>query len=124
MRWVALLAGLAVAGPAFAQGTAETQVPAGHGEITIPKTNWSFNGPFGTFDRASAQRGFQVYKEVCANCHGMKLLSYRDLTGIGLNEAQVESHRRLLRSAHDRRHRSADNPARPPFRPVPLAIPK
>ena len=91
MRWVALLAGLALAGPALAQGSAETEVPAGHGEITIPKTSWSFNGPFGTFDRASAQRGFQVYKEVCANCHGLRLLSYRDLTGIGLNEAQVKA---------------------------------
>ncbi|MGI4950253.1 MAG: cytochrome c1 [Janthinobacterium lividum] len=63
----------------------------GHDEANIPKVNWSFNGPFGTYDRASMQRGFQVYKEVCANCHSMKLLSYRNLSGIGLNEAQVKA---------------------------------
>ena len=62
-----------------------------HDEIVVPKTNWSFDGPFGTYDRASAQRGFQVYKEVCANCHSMKLMSYRNLTGIGLTAEQVKA---------------------------------
>jgi len=33
------------------------------------KTNWSFKGIFGTFDRASLQRGYQVYQEVCSGCH-------------------------------------------------------
>ena len=51
----------------------------------LPKESWSFNGPFGTFDRASAQRGFQVYNEVCSSCHSMKLMSYRNLAGIGLS---------------------------------------
>ncbi len=73
---------LAAAAPAFAQA---------HDVIKIPKEKWSFDGPFGTFDRASAQRGFQVYKEVCANCHSMRLLSYRDLSGIGLNAEQVKA---------------------------------
>lgn len=40
---------------------------------------WSWEGPFGTFDRAALQRGFQVYKEVCSSCHGLKHLSYRNL---------------------------------------------
>ena len=62
-----------------------------HTEIAIPKEKWSFDGPFGTYDRAALQRGFQVYKEVCANCHSMSLLSYRNLSGIGLNEAQVKA---------------------------------
>jgi len=56
-----------------------------------PKQHWHADGIFGTVDLAAAQRGFQVYKEVCANCHGMKLLSYRHLTGLGLNEAQVKA---------------------------------
>ena len=43
------------------------------------KVDWSFNGFFGKFDRAQLQRGFQVYKEVCASCHSMKYLSYRNL---------------------------------------------
>ncbi|WP_458094081.1 cytochrome c1 [Roseomonas sp. WA12] len=61
----------------------------GHEVIHIPNTNFSFDGIFGTFDRASAQRGFQVYKEVCSACHSMRQLSYRHLTGIGLTPPQI-----------------------------------
>lgn len=43
------------------------------------KVDWSFKGITGKFDRASLQRGFQVYKEVCASCHSMQYLSYRNL---------------------------------------------
>jgi ubiquinol-cytochrome c reductase cytochrome c1 subunit len=81
LRWVLVAATIGFATPAFAQ----------HEEIVLPKENWSFNGPFGTFDRASVQRGYQVYKEVCSNCHSMRLLSYRDLSGIGLNEEQIKA---------------------------------
>ena len=41
--------------------------------------DWSFKGITGKFDRASLQRGYQVYNEVCASCHSMRLLSYRNL---------------------------------------------
>jgi ubiquinol-cytochrome c reductase cytochrome c1 subunit len=40
---------------------------------------WSFEGPFGKYDRGALQRGFQVYKEVCSSCHSLRLLSYRNL---------------------------------------------
>lgn len=60
-------------------------------EIHLPKQAWSFNGVFGTFDRASAQRGFQVYNEVCSACHSMKLMSFRNLAGIGLSDAQIRA---------------------------------
>jgi len=43
------------------------------------KNNWSFEGVFGTFDRASLQRGYQVYQEVCSGCHSVQHLSYRNL---------------------------------------------
>ena len=43
------------------------------------KVDWTFKGLTGKFDRASLQRGFQVYKEVCSSCHSMKYLSYRNL---------------------------------------------
>ena len=43
------------------------------------KTDWTFKGLFGKYDRASLQRGYQVYTEVCASCHSMRLLSYRNL---------------------------------------------
>jgi ubiquinol-cytochrome c reductase cytochrome c1 subunit len=56
-----------------------------------PKQVWSFDGLFGAPDLAAAQRGFQVYSEVCANCHPMRQLHYRDLTGIGLNDNEVKA---------------------------------
>lgn len=59
--------------------------------IEYPPQNWSFNGPFGTFDRAAAQRGSQIFMNVCNNCHSLKLASYRNLEGIGLSEKDVEA---------------------------------
>ena len=47
------------------------------------KVNWSFKELTGKFDRASLQRGFQVYKEVCASCHSIQYLSYRNLGETG-----------------------------------------
>ncbi len=48
-------------------------------KVEYLKTDWSFKGLFGKFDRSSLQRGYQVYTEVCASCHSMKYLSYRNL---------------------------------------------
>lgn len=60
------------------------------GEAEHPRDgHFHFAGIFGTFDRAAAQRGFQVYKEVCSNCHSMHLLSYRNLLELGLSEPEV-----------------------------------
>ncbi|MSP04941.1 MAG: cytochrome c1 [Acetobacteraceae bacterium] len=59
--------------------------------VQPPHQHWHSDGVFGTVDLASAQRGFQVYQGVCAMCHGMKLLSYRHLTGLGLTEEQVKA---------------------------------
>src|SRR6266567_6497063 len=55
-----------------------------------PHQQWSFDGVFGTFDRAALQRGFQVYKEVCAACHAVKHLAFRDLAEIGYSEDEVK----------------------------------
>ena len=66
---------------------------AGDAEKPI-KVDWSFNGFFGKFDRAQLQRGYQVYKEVCASCHSMKYLSYRNLGEKGgpeFSEAEVKA---------------------------------
>ena len=52
-------------------------------KVEYLKTDWSFKGPFGKFDRASLQRGYQVYTEVCSSCHSMKYLSYRNLAEKG-----------------------------------------
>ena len=53
------------------------------------KTDWTFKGLFGKFDRGSLQRGYQVYTEVCASCHSMKYLSYRNLAEEGGPEFSV-----------------------------------
>jgi ubiquinol-cytochrome c reductase cytochrome c1 subunit len=50
----------------------------------------SSDGPFGKFDKAQLQRGFQVYSEVCSACHSLKLASFRDLKGLGYNEAEIK----------------------------------
>jgi ubiquinol-cytochrome c reductase cytochrome c1 subunit len=49
------------------------------------------DGPFGKFDREQLQRGFQVYKEVCSACHSLSLVAFRDLQGLGYNEAEVKA---------------------------------
>jgi len=54
------------------------------------KNNWSFEGVFGTFDRASLQRGYQVYQEVCSGCHSAQHLSYRNLSEKGGPEFSLE----------------------------------
>ena len=64
---------------------------AAEGAPTPPHQRWSFSGMTGTFDRAALQRGFQVYKDVCASCHGMRQLYYRHLTGIGLTTDQIRA---------------------------------
>ena len=56
-----------------------------------PKKEWSFSGLFGTFDKASAQRGFQVYREVCSGCHGMRLISYRQLADLGYSNQELKA---------------------------------
>lgn len=67
------------------------------GNPPLPRPYWSFEGPFGTFDRGALQRGFQVYNEVCSNCHSLNLLTYDDLGpngpggGLGYNENQVKA---------------------------------
>jgi ubiquinol-cytochrome c reductase cytochrome c1 subunit len=83
-----LILSLAVALAASAGGTAavfaEEKMPE------FPKHEWGFKGPFGTYDRAAAQRGFQVYKEVCSACHTLNMLYYRNLMDLGLTENQVK----------------------------------
>ena len=60
-------------------------------ETPLPRQEWSFDGVFGTYDRASLQRGFQVYKEVCSVCHPVTHLDFRDLSQIGYTEDQVKA---------------------------------
>jgi ubiquinol-cytochrome c reductase cytochrome c1 subunit len=67
---------------AFAVALAAGALPAAAAEAPSPPAQkWSFDGPFGTFDRAALRRGLIVYKDVCAACHSLNLMHYRDLGG-------------------------------------------
>jgi len=72
---IAAAAGLSLiaAQPALASGGAKHPRSGG----------FSFEGPFGTFDQAQLQRGYKVYREVCASCHSMELMHFRTLAEPG-----------------------------------------
>jgi cytochrome c1 len=78
-----LLAAAAVLGLTAAAFAAE-KAPA------PPAQDWSFDGIFGTYNKAQLKRGFQIYAEVCASCHSLRHIAYRHLTGIGLTMAEIE----------------------------------
>ncbi len=59
--------------------------------IPVPPQEWSFDGLLGTFDKQQLQRGFQVYREVCAACHGLKYIAFRNLEALGYSEAQIKA---------------------------------
>jgi len=90
-----IFAALAVVGallavPAFA---AEAESGGDHA-VEIEKQNWTFGGIFGTYDEHQLQRGFQVFREVCSNCHSARLLAFRNLSeegGPGFSEEQVKA---------------------------------
>ena len=65
-------------------------IKAATSNIELIKQNWPFNGIFGRFDKASLQRGFKVYSEVCSACHGLRHVSYRDLVGIGYSNDEIK----------------------------------
>lgn len=83
LKALAVAAALALSAPLANPALAAGEAPK------PPNAGFSFNSLLGTFDRGALQRGFQVYKEVCSACHGMRLLSYRHLLEIGLSEAEV-----------------------------------
>jgi cytochrome c1 len=73
---------------------------AATGDALAPKdVHWSFEGPFGHYDRGALERGFQVYKEVCSACHSLNRVAFHDLVtppedktdGIGFTEAQAKA---------------------------------
>ena len=89
---IALRLGLSVVAASLFVGSA---LAAETGEaLPVKDVSFSFEGPFGTYDRAALQRGFQVYKEVCSACHSMKRVAFRALAeegGPGFTEAQVKA---------------------------------
>ncbi len=88
MRSIAIAACAAIVG----LGLIAPRAPATAAEgAALPKQSWSFDGIFGRYDTAAVQRGFQVYIEVCASCHGLKYLAFRNLLDAGFGEDQVKA---------------------------------
>lgn len=85
------IAAVAVAGALLLAMGGKPAVAA-EGTPQPPGLKWSFSGPFGKFDRGQLQRGFKVYKEVCASCHGLSYVAFRNLAepgGPGYTPAQA-----------------------------------
>ena len=102
IRILSALAGLVFAGVvllAFVMGATTwlTEEPMHsaehefHKEAHGPQGGYSFDGPVGKWDVAQLQRGLKVYSEVCAACHSLKFVAFRDLEEIGYSEAQVKA---------------------------------
>jgi ubiquinol-cytochrome c reductase cytochrome b/c1 subunit len=112
---LALVATLA-AGPTFA---AEEQKEA-------KDVSFSFEGPFGTFDRVQLQHGYKVYKEICAGCHSLKLVAFRNLGQPGGPEFTEEQVKALAASVTDKYTEIGDDgepKARPGLPSDPLPSP-
>ncbi len=83
----------AVLGAVLALGLAAAGAPwspAARAAEAVPSQSWSFGGPFGTFDQGALQRGLQVYREVCAGCHALKYVAFRNLADLGYDEQQIK----------------------------------
>ena len=72
------------------EGEHDAANPLSTSALHPKQMKWEFDNFFGRFDRASIQRGFQVYKEVCAACHSLKLVAYRDLAEVGFSTEEVK----------------------------------
>jgi ubiquinol-cytochrome c reductase cytochrome c1 subunit len=79
-------------GAMSAEGEGHNAAEPTHFPILKPaQIDWSFAGPFGTYDKGQLQRGYKVYKEVCSACHSMNLVSFRNLEELGYSEEQVKT---------------------------------
>lgn len=97
IRLVSIFVGLGFAGVAFISllfgiYAYATEEPVKHLPYEKPvDVAYSFDGPFGTWDYGQLQRGYKVYKEVCAACHSIKFVAFRNLGELGYTEAQVKA---------------------------------
>jgi ubiquinol-cytochrome c reductase cytochrome c1 subunit len=100
VRVIAFFVGLAFSGvlliSLIMNGVAAIQSPAeptAEEDFHLPAKNidYSFEGPFGKYDRAQLQRGFQVYKEVCSACHALSNVAFRDLKALGYEEPEIKA---------------------------------
>lgn len=85
-----LLAASVAVGLTLNLGATSAQASGGGAELISQK--WSFQGVRGTFDRGALRRGFQIYAEVCASCHSLEMLAYRNLMDIDFTEDEVKAY--------------------------------
>lgn len=116
----ALAVSTALVAPAFAQAELDTSAHP-------PKdVSFSFQGPFGTYDRGALQRGFQIYKEVCSACHSAQHLAFHNLAeagGPGFTEAQARALAASVKvpAGPDKDGNTTDANGQPLMRPATLA---
>ena len=112
--------------PATVQPTPPPAGPPVELETLPPKeVAWSFDGPFGTYDRAALQRGFQVYKDICAACHSLEHIAFRHLAeegGPGLSPEQVSALAAAYRvpAGPNEQGQTVDSNGQPLMRPAAL----
>jgi ubiquinol-cytochrome c reductase cytochrome c1 subunit len=88
----ALGIGIGIAGTAVAQEEEHAAGGTPHYPLIKPvEQDWSFAGPFGTYDTGQLQRGLKVYREVCASCHGLERVAFRTLDDLGYSEGQIRA---------------------------------
>src|SRR5689334_15332071 len=87
----------------------------GSDETPLPHEKWSFQGVFGTYDRAALKRGFQIYQEVCSACHALEHLYYRDLSALGYSPEQIAAiaSQKQVKDGPNDEGEMYDRPARP-----------
>ncbi|CAH1109622.1 unnamed protein product [Psylliodes chrysocephalus] len=81
----------------------DQSVKASDLELHPPKNIWSHTGLFSAFDHASIRRGYEVYKQVCAACHSMRFIAYRNLVGVSHTEleAKAEAEEQMVEDGPD-----------------------
>lgn len=87
----ATFAGITVGGAGALLYALESSVSASSDNVHAPKQNWSHNGIISSLDHASIRRGYEVYKQVCAACHSMHYIAYRNLVGVSHTEAEAKA---------------------------------
>lgn len=81
-----------LAGAIMALGLSTGAALAAGGAGEVSDVDFSFDGPFGSYDQNQLQRGLQVYTEICAGCHGLRQVAFRTLTDLGYSPAQVKAY--------------------------------
>ncbi|KAK3749515.1 hypothetical protein RRG08_043421 [Elysia crispata] len=85
------LGSLAVGGGTVVAGALAQPTFASDLVLHPPKFPWSHNGPLQTLDHASIRRGYEVYKQVCAACHSMQYVCYRNLVNVIMTEDEAKA---------------------------------